>query len=151
MPLEIASAQSPQRSWMQEMFNYPGDITGSIATTKPAERQAMEKAAAAKEATGADKAAPPPEPAGRACVNVPASELDLVWNHIAICLVAGSRCSYNVSPLQPQRAFPRRAMMRAGEKARHNASSQVNLASRCFLSVCSRRARRWFRRRNRQL
>jgi flagellar motility protein MotE (MotC chaperone) len=62
VPLEIASAQSPQRSWMQEMFNYPGDITGSIATTKPAERQAMEKAAAAKEATGADKAAPPPEP-----------------------------------------------------------------------------------------
>jgi flagellar motility protein MotE (MotC chaperone) len=62
VPLDVASAQSPQRSWMQEMFNYPGDITGSIATTKPAERQAMEKAAAAKEATGADKAVPPPEP-----------------------------------------------------------------------------------------
>jgi flagellar motility protein MotE (MotC chaperone) len=63
VPLDVASAQSPvQRSWMQEMFNYPGDITGSIATTKPAERQAMEKAAAAKEATGAEKAAPPPEP-----------------------------------------------------------------------------------------
>ena len=32
VPLDVASAQSPaQRSWMQEMFNYPGDITGSIA------------------------------------------------------------------------------------------------------------------------
>lgn len=51
-PLEIASAQSqtPKRSWMQEMFNYPGggDITGSIKTTKPAEKEAMEKAEATK-------------------------------------------------------------------------------------------------------
>jgi flagellar motility protein MotE (MotC chaperone) len=51
-PLEIASAEPsrPKRSWMQEMFNYPGggDITGSIATTKPAEKEAAEKAEAAK-------------------------------------------------------------------------------------------------------
>ncbi len=39
-----AAAAKP--SWMQEMFNYPGDITGSIATTKPAEKAAMEKAEA---------------------------------------------------------------------------------------------------------
>ena len=35
VPLQVASA-SQNRSWMQEMFNYPGggDITGSITTTK---------------------------------------------------------------------------------------------------------------------
>jgi flagellar motility protein MotE (MotC chaperone) len=52
VPLEVASAQprGAKRSWMQEMFNYPGggDITGSISTTKPAEKEAMEKADAAK-------------------------------------------------------------------------------------------------------
>jgi flagellar motility protein MotE (MotC chaperone) len=51
-PLEIASAQpqGTKRSWMQEMFSYPGggDITGSITTTKPAEKEAMEKAEASK-------------------------------------------------------------------------------------------------------
>jgi flagellar motility protein MotE (MotC chaperone) len=58
-PLEIASAQGSKRSWMQEMFNYPGgggsgggDITGSITTTKPAEKEAMEKAEAAKSKPG---------------------------------------------------------------------------------------------------
>jgi flagellar motility protein MotE (MotC chaperone) len=43
VPLEVASAQAPKPSWMQEMFNYPGDITGAIATTKAAEKAAMEK------------------------------------------------------------------------------------------------------------
>jgi flagellar motility protein MotE (MotC chaperone) len=49
VPLEVAGAQpqSPKLSWMQEMFNYPGDITGSIATSKPAEKAAMDKAEAA--------------------------------------------------------------------------------------------------------
>lgn len=56
VPLNVASAQpqgGARRSWMQEMFNYPGggDITGSIATTKPAEKDAMEKADAAKPKT----------------------------------------------------------------------------------------------------
>ena len=35
VPLEVAGVQ-PQRSWMQEMFNYPGgDITGSVPAPKP--------------------------------------------------------------------------------------------------------------------
>jgi len=57
--LETASAPSSRLSWMQEMFNYPGDITGTIQTTKPAEKAAMEKAeaAAAKE----PPKDPPPE------------------------------------------------------------------------------------------
>jgi flagellar motility protein MotE (MotC chaperone) len=47
-PLETASS-APKRSWMQEMFNYPGsDVTGSIATTKPAEKKAAEEAEAKK-------------------------------------------------------------------------------------------------------
>jgi flagellar motility protein MotE (MotC chaperone) len=55
VPLHVASdAKKP--SWMQEMFNYPGDITGSIATTKPAEKAAMDKAEAA------EVKAPPREP-----------------------------------------------------------------------------------------
>src|SRR5689334_12928617 len=52
-PLEIASAQpqGAKRSWMQEMFNYPGgsDVTGSIATTKAAEKDAMDKVEANKQ------------------------------------------------------------------------------------------------------
>lgn len=56
VPLEVASAQAPKSSWMQEMFNYPGDITGAITTTKAAEKAAMEKAeaAAAKNAPAAE-------------------------------------------------------------------------------------------------
>jgi flagellar motility protein MotE (MotC chaperone) len=51
VPLEIAPTSSPKPPWMREMFNYPGDVTGSIKTTKAAEKAAMEKAeaAAAKE------------------------------------------------------------------------------------------------------
>jgi flagellar motility protein MotE (MotC chaperone) len=69
VPLEIASAQQPQApklSWMQEMFNYPGDITGSIKTTKPAEKEAMDKEAAAKQAGGGDKSVPEPGPESKA-------------------------------------------------------------------------------------
>jgi flagellar motility protein MotE (MotC chaperone) len=47
VPLEVASGQAPKSSWMQEMFNYPGDITGAITTTKAAEKAALEKAEAA--------------------------------------------------------------------------------------------------------
>lgn len=60
VPLQIATAQTQKRSWMQEMFNYPGDVTGSITTTKPAEKEAMERAQAAKEAAAGKE--PPPEP-----------------------------------------------------------------------------------------
>lgn len=60
VPLEVTAAQpqGSKSSWMQEMFNYPGggDITGAIATTKPAEKAAMEKAEAA------EKKEPVPEP-----------------------------------------------------------------------------------------
>ena len=51
VPLEVASAQPQTRklSWMQEMFNFPTDITGTIATSKPAEKAALEKAAAKAE------------------------------------------------------------------------------------------------------
>jgi flagellar motility protein MotE (MotC chaperone) len=49
VPLETPSAPSSKVSWMQEMFNYPGDITGTIKTTKPAEKAAMDKVEAAKE------------------------------------------------------------------------------------------------------
>ncbi len=59
-PLEIASAQpqAPKRSWMQEMFNYPGggDITGSVATTKPAEKEAAEKLEGGKKAARCSRA-----------------------------------------------------------------------------------------------
>jgi len=58
--LEVAGARPPKLSWMQEMFNYPGDITGSITTTKPAEKAAMEKAEALA-AAGRKPAEPPPE------------------------------------------------------------------------------------------
>jgi flagellar motility protein MotE (MotC chaperone) len=61
VPLQVADGSAKKLSWMQEMFNYPSsDITGSIATTKPAEKAAMEKA----EAAAAEKhkpAEPPPE------------------------------------------------------------------------------------------
>jgi flagellar motility protein MotE (MotC chaperone) len=60
VPLEVASAQPP-KSWMQEMFNYPGDITGSITTTKAAEKAAMEKAEAAE-----NKKIPEPAPESKA-------------------------------------------------------------------------------------
>jgi flagellar motility protein MotE (MotC chaperone) len=50
VPLQVAQDSSKKPSWMQEMFNYPGsDITGSIATSKPAEKAAMEKADATQE------------------------------------------------------------------------------------------------------
>jgi flagellar motility protein MotE (MotC chaperone) len=65
VPLEVASAQPP-KSWMQEMFNYPGDITGSIATTKPAEKAAMEKAEAAEK-----KQIPEPAPESKAAAGTP--------------------------------------------------------------------------------
>ena len=58
VPLEVASAQPQKRSWMQEMFNYPGDITGSITTTKAAEKAAMEKAEAAALKNEPSEAAP---------------------------------------------------------------------------------------------
>ena len=46
VPMEVASAR-PQKSWMQEMFNYPGgEITGSVPAPKP-------------DVTGS---APPPKP-----------------------------------------------------------------------------------------
>jgi flagellar motility protein MotE (MotC chaperone) len=55
VPLEIISQQNqgPKRSWMQEMFNYPGggnvDVTGSIhGGGKPAEKPAAEKPAEAE-------------------------------------------------------------------------------------------------------
>jgi len=59
VPLQVAENSAKKPSWMQEMFNYPGDITGSIATTKPAEKAAMEKAEAAAEKQ--KPAEPPPE------------------------------------------------------------------------------------------
>jgi flagellar motility protein MotE (MotC chaperone) len=52
-PLEMASnqPQPAKKSWMQDMFNYPGggDITGSITTTKAAEKEAAEKAEASQQ------------------------------------------------------------------------------------------------------
>jgi flagellar motility protein MotE (MotC chaperone) len=59
VPLEVAAAPAPKLSWMQEMFNYPGDITGAITTTRAAEKAAMEKAEAA--AVKNVPAEPPPE------------------------------------------------------------------------------------------
>jgi flagellar motility protein MotE (MotC chaperone) len=56
-----ASARSPKPSWMQEMFGYPGDVTGSIQTTKAAEKAAMEKAEAAAEAAKPAPQDPPAE------------------------------------------------------------------------------------------
>ena len=52
VPLDVPSAQ-PKMSWMQEMFNYPGDITGSVHAAKPAEKPA--------EKTDAPKIEQPPE------------------------------------------------------------------------------------------
>jgi flagellar motility protein MotE (MotC chaperone) len=49
VPLEMPVAPQTKVSWMQEMFSYPSDVTGSIKTTKPAEKAAMEKAEAGKE------------------------------------------------------------------------------------------------------
>ena len=48
IPLQMPSAPQTKTSWMQEMFSYPSDVTGSIQTTKPAEKAAMEKAEAGK-------------------------------------------------------------------------------------------------------
>jgi flagellar motility protein MotE (MotC chaperone) len=59
VPLEVPSArpQGPKLSWMQEMFNYPGDITGSVAAApKPAEKDA------AKEAEKKNEPKEPPKP-----------------------------------------------------------------------------------------
>jgi flagellar motility protein MotE (MotC chaperone) len=39
--MEIAGVR-PQRSWMQEVFNYPGDITGSVPAPKPKEPEKPE-------------------------------------------------------------------------------------------------------------
>jgi flagellar motility protein MotE (MotC chaperone) len=60
VPLPVADGAGKKLSWMQEMFSYPSsDITGSITTTKPAEKAAMEKAEA--EAAKQKPAEPPPE------------------------------------------------------------------------------------------
>ena len=58
VPLEVPSArpQGPKLSWMQEMFNYPGDITGSVAAPKPPEKDA------AKEAEKKNEPKEPPKP-----------------------------------------------------------------------------------------
>jgi len=40
VPLEMPAAPSSKPSWMQEMFNYPSDVTGTIKTTKPAKSSA---------------------------------------------------------------------------------------------------------------
>ena len=45
VPLQVAGAQ-PQKSWMQDVFNYPGDVTGSVSVPK-------------SDVTGS---APPPKP-----------------------------------------------------------------------------------------
>jgi flagellar motility protein MotE (MotC chaperone) len=39
--MEVAGVR-PQRSWMQEVFNYPGDITGSVPAPKPKEPEKPE-------------------------------------------------------------------------------------------------------------
>jgi flagellar motility protein MotE (MotC chaperone) len=60
-PLETAAVPGPKRSWMQEMFNYPGgDVTGSVAATKPADKEAADKAASKKPGP----AEPPPDKGG---------------------------------------------------------------------------------------
>jgi len=58
VPLEVPSArpQGPKLSWMQEMFNYPGDITGSVAAPKAPEKDA------AKEAEKKNEPKEPPKP-----------------------------------------------------------------------------------------
>jgi flagellar motility protein MotE (MotC chaperone) len=58
VPLEVPSArpQGPKLSWMQEMFNYPGDITGSVPAPKPPEKDA------AKEAEKKNEPKEPPKP-----------------------------------------------------------------------------------------
>ena len=47
VPLEMAAAprQGSKTSWMQEMFNYPGDITGSVPAPKPKEPEKKEQPA----------------------------------------------------------------------------------------------------------
>jgi hypothetical protein len=58
VPLEVPSArpQGPKLSWMQEMFNYPGDVTGSVPAPKPPEKDA------AKEAEKKNEPKEPPKP-----------------------------------------------------------------------------------------
>jgi flagellar motility protein MotE (MotC chaperone) len=63
VPLEIITPQNqaPKRSWMQEVFNYPGgansDVTGSVHA-KPAEKPPAEKPEAEKpKSTAADPSA----------------------------------------------------------------------------------------------
>ena len=58
VPLEVTSArpQGPKLSWMQEMFNYPGDVTGSVPAPKPPEKDA------AKEAEKKNEPKEPPKP-----------------------------------------------------------------------------------------
>jgi flagellar motility protein MotE (MotC chaperone) len=75
VPLERTSPQSSKPSWMQEMFGYPGDVTGSIQTTKAAEKAAQEKAEA--EAAAAAKTAPhdpPPESKAPSGVAIPVEQ-----------------------------------------------------------------------------
>ena len=69
-PLEFADTRSPnQRSWMQEMFNYP-DVTGSVASQRPVSREpvivtgsvgAAKKDPPAKADAAAGPAVQPPE------------------------------------------------------------------------------------------
>lgn len=58
VPLEMPPAPTTKTSWMQEMFSYPSDVTGTIKTTKPAEKAAMDKADAAATKEAAKE--PPP-------------------------------------------------------------------------------------------
>jgi flagellar motility protein MotE (MotC chaperone) len=47
VPLNVAAVQ-PQKSWMQDVFNYPGDVTGSVhGAPKPKEPEKSEKPAEA--------------------------------------------------------------------------------------------------------
>lgn len=39
--MEVAGAQ-PKKSWMQDVFNYPGDVTGSVPAPKPKEPEKPE-------------------------------------------------------------------------------------------------------------
>jgi flagellar motility protein MotE (MotC chaperone) len=66
-PLAMAPtpADGKKVSWMQEMFSYPSnDVTGSIHTTKPAEKQAQDKAEAAAAEKKPVPVEPPPDKGG---------------------------------------------------------------------------------------
>jgi flagellar motility protein MotE (MotC chaperone) len=70
VPLATASAQSPKTPWMRDIFNYPSDITGTIQTTKAAEKAAMEKAEAAAEKKETPRD-PPPEAKNSLSTTIP--------------------------------------------------------------------------------